>query len=235
MVVEVPNFGRRFHEEADDDQGLGKSHLIKPLSYFQITELNHATPLFKILNNYTRPLGKSLDLSKGVDVALKIIDGKIYSTEWTELVGTDMIFDDEGELLAISRDHLQVDEQISLEVVKERPEAENDERPTRGVLEEQPRSLFLRKAIKQLKLSKHRAASARATLSPAVESQRSGSEPVEENGNGNDKENADKTNSNVAADETINNVADETNNNAADETNNNAVDGENNDAMDVDG
>lgn len=183
MVVEVPNFGRRFHEESSsDDQGLGKSHLIKPLSYFQITELNHATPLFKILNNYTRPVRQPSDRPKGADVALKILDGRIFSTEWTELVGTDMIFDDEGELLAISRDHLQVDEQISLEVAKERPETENDERPTRGVLEEQPRSLFLRKAIRHLKMPRHRISSARATMSPATRSGRATASPAPETG-----------------------------------------------------
>lgn len=91
--------------------------LINPGSEFQITNLDDPHPLMQLSNN----MGIGADADSAISNA-SLIDGKIFSMNWAKLVGTDLVFDDYGELIGKVKDHLICDTSIDIannEVVEE--------------------------------------------------------------------------------------------------------------------
>lgn len=89
---------------------------IKPLLEFQITAVGEELPLIKLSNN-----GDISNLLSTVGDG-----GNIYAGQWNKLVGTDLVFDDYGEVVGVVREHIKCDENFVLKP-KERPEDDLEE------------------------------------------------------------------------------------------------------------
>ena len=74
-------------------------NVIKPTSELQVVGLDTDTPLVKLSNN-----------ADVANLSSTSIDGKIYRGEWRPLVGTDMVFNDTGELVGTVREHIYCDD-----------------------------------------------------------------------------------------------------------------------------
>lgn len=92
-----------------------RSNVIKPTSEFQVAGLDHKHPLIKLSNN--------ADINNSSSSS---VDGKIYQGKWQSLVGTDMVFNDSGELIGVVREHIHCDDNNVL-IAKESSIAENDD------------------------------------------------------------------------------------------------------------
>lgn len=84
---------------------LSKQLIINPGAKLQITELDNDTPLFKISDN----ANATADPNSRLFSNLSAIDGQIYKTKWTRLLGTEVIVDDYGELVGTVSEHLVSD------------------------------------------------------------------------------------------------------------------------------
>lgn len=129
-------------EREDETTGLSEQLLINPGAKFQITKLDHATPLFKLSDNSNAAADpESISFSN-----LSAIDGQIYQTSWSKLLGTELIFDDYGELVGTVREHLVSDPLVK---VKPRPKDEKDDLMDleEDTEEADTRTAFLKKAI----------------------------------------------------------------------------------------
>jgi len=73
---------------------------------------------------------------------INVIDGKIYQTSWKKLVGTDLIFDEYGELIGKVNEHLTVDENVKFEAKEDDDEEDNED--SKG----DSQTTFLKKALK---------------------------------------------------------------------------------------
>jgi len=149
------------YDESSSNTPRSKTNIIKPSAQFQISELGGETPLIKLSNNSTSSGGHEASGNESLN-NINIVDGKIYETSWKTLVGTDLIFDDYGELIGKVNEHLTCNENVKIEPkesgkVKEEDGtdeemAESDEQ-TKG---QDFQSNFLKKAIK---IAKKKAAS----------------------------------------------------------------------------
>lgn len=92
-----------------------RSHVIKPTSEFQVAGLDNKHPLIKLSNN--------ADINNSSSSS---VEGKIYQGKWQSVVGTDMVFNDSGELIGVVREHIHCDDNNVL-IAKENTNAENDE------------------------------------------------------------------------------------------------------------
>lgn len=133
------------------DTPRSKTNVIKPSAQFQISELGGATPFIKISNNNMTSGGHELSDNESLN-NINIVDGKIYETRWKSLVGTDLIFDDYGELVGKVKQHLSCSENIKIEP-KESKVKEEDLDEDMADSDEQSKvqdfqSAFLKKAIK---------------------------------------------------------------------------------------
>ncbi|KAK7679720.1 hypothetical protein QCA50_017219 [Cerrena zonata] len=86
--------------------------------------------------------------SKGnsnIEYELSIVDNQIYQTNWARLVGTDLIFDEYGELIGKVNEHLVGDPNVKINA-----KAEKDKTPDspQGKQEGFAQTAFFRKAMK---------------------------------------------------------------------------------------
>lgn len=146
---------QHFDESNNSDTPRSKINLIKSSAQFQITDLNHDNPMVKLSNNSgTSGASSSGAAANGESINnMNVIDGKIYETSWKKLVGTDLVFDDYGELIGKVKEHLTCNELLRLQA-KENPQAEEEEEeePSKTVTPEgeevNDQSAFLKKALK---------------------------------------------------------------------------------------
>lgn len=126
----------------EDDDGYGEMLLINANAKFQITSLDEATPLFKISENAT----VAADPETANFSNLSAIDGQIFQTKWRKLLGTEMVFDDHGDLVGTVREHLEYDPSIRI-----KPAPGDDEQASAEAEEEldatDSKTAFLKKAI----------------------------------------------------------------------------------------
>lgn len=109
MTVDIPALGSNKPQPEDSNE-----NVIGPAAQFQISELADEKPLLRLMANEP-PVGR-----------MAAVDGKILQTQWQRLVGTDLIFDDTGELVGQVRDHLQVNDRIKV-VRQDKEEADDDD------------------------------------------------------------------------------------------------------------
>lgn len=141
MTIDIPNIGKNFEESTEAGT---KVHYIRPGSQFQMTDLIHPNPLIKLTNN-SSATNEQNDVN-----SINVIDGKIYQTSWKSLVGTDLIFDEYGELIGKVKEHLVTNENVKLEN-KDAGEEEEETEDSRGdSARNDSRTPFLKKAIKQV-------------------------------------------------------------------------------------
>lgn len=121
-----------------------RPNYIKSSSKFQITEIEDPHPLIKISNSSID--GDNEDLKN-----MCVIDGNIYQTDWQKLVGSDLIFDDEGNLVSVVREHLKVNENVKFVPTAENVKEQNisDEENDSKIKEEL--TSFLKAAIRAAK------------------------------------------------------------------------------------
>lgn len=112
--------------------------IINPGAKLQITELDNDTPLYKISDN----ANATADPNSRLFSNLSAIDGQIYKTKWTRLLGTEVIVDDYGELVGTVREHL-----LSESVVKPISVSSEKAESSTTVEEGDSKTPFLRKAI----------------------------------------------------------------------------------------
>lgn len=116
--------------------------LINPNAKFQITRLDEDHPLFKVSNNANSAADpESLSFSN-----LSAIDGHIHQTNWSKLLGTELIFDENGDLVGTVREHLLADLSVK---VKPKPQQSSgdDITETAPGAESDSRTAFLKKAL----------------------------------------------------------------------------------------
>lgn len=139
ITIDIPNIGKNFEEISSVRS---HSHYIRPSSQFQMTDLIHPNPLIKLTNNNIAAHNQDGDINSNDGSSINVIDGKIYQTEWKKLVGTDLIFDEYGELIGKVNEHLVVNENVLFEG----EDMEDEEEPE--VSAHNLKSAFLNKAIK---------------------------------------------------------------------------------------
>ncbi|KAM9899938.1 hypothetical protein OXX79_005433 [Metschnikowia pulcherrima] len=123
FAIDVPVVAPSFYDESSRDSGKGREGsalsqqlLINPNAKLQLTELDHETPLFKISDN----ANVAADPESMLFSNLSAIDGQIYKTSWTRLLGTELVFDEYGDLVGTVREHLVTDPSV-----KVKPKLEN--------------------------------------------------------------------------------------------------------------
>lgn len=126
----------------EEEDGYGETLLINGNAKFQITSLDEDTPLFKISDNAT----VAADPETANFSNLSAIDGQIFQTKWRKLLGTELVFDDHGELVGTVREHLEYDPSVRI-----KPAPSNDEHASVEGEETldttDTRTAFLKKAI----------------------------------------------------------------------------------------
>ncbi|CAK9442188.1 uncharacterized protein LODBEIA_P59310 [Lodderomyces beijingensis] len=130
-----------------------KNNIIKSSAQLQFTDLSGASPLVKISNNSA--VGSATETSTNgtlnhVMDASELINNRIFETKWHELVGSELIFDDYGELIGQVKEHLTCNPKskfVSLKPpepkVKEEKDAEEE-----GTNRRRKQSAFLKRAIR---------------------------------------------------------------------------------------
>lgn len=138
-----------YDEQGRDGRGnapIAEQLLINPNAKLQLTELDHTTPLFKISEN----ANAAADPESVLFSNLSAIDGQIYQTSWSKLLGTELIFDDYGELVGTVREHLVSDPSTKVRSkVDEQKGEEADDAVSQGV---DTRTAFLKRAIAAARL-----------------------------------------------------------------------------------
>lgn len=152
IPIVAPSYYDDLTREAAKENGapeLSEQLLINPGAKFQITKLDHDTPLFKISDNANAAADpESIAFSN-----LSAIDGQIYQTSWSRLLGTELIFDDYGEVVGTVREHLVSDPTVSVKP-KQNDEKEDAMDIDSETEETDTRTAFLRRAIAAAKAKK---------------------------------------------------------------------------------
>ena len=115
-----------------------KNNILKPSARLQMTSLSDESPLIKISNNTSNaantsntstardhsattttaasPEGRKHKSSKkhtnSIIDASALINGRIFETNWHELTGSELIFDDYGELIGQVKEHLTCNDKV---------------------------------------------------------------------------------------------------------------------------
>lgn len=153
-----------------------KINVIKPSAQLQFTDINHPNPLIKISNNIISPSeagaggpGSTNGNTEVVNTSA-IIDGKIFEMGWKSLVGTDLVFDDYGELIGTVKEHLVHNDRVKIVpndsgIKDEDLEEEEEEYDDEMVSEEKDtQSQFLKRAIKLAKRKEGASTTANTTV-----------------------------------------------------------------------
>lgn len=122
--------------------------MIQPSSLFQITDIDHETPLMKLSNNNLNPDSNATSMNN-----LAVVDGKIFQTKWLKLVGTDLIFDDYGEIVGSVREHLSCESHIKIKPKKDaaKEEESDDDTDSEDTKKGETRTAFFKKALRAAK------------------------------------------------------------------------------------
>ncbi|OVF04681.1 putative transcription factor TFIIIC subunit [Clavispora lusitaniae] len=145
LTVDVPIVAPTYYDESvqenHENNNIAEQLLINPNAKFQITRLDEANPLFKISDNANAAADpESIAFSN-----LSAIDGQIYQTNWSKLLGTELIFDENGELVGTVREHLVADPSVK---IKPKSKDLNDEdMDSESNEESDSKTAFLKKAI----------------------------------------------------------------------------------------
>ncbi|KAI5970720.1 TFC7 [Candida margitis] len=99
-----------------------KTNILKPSARLQMTSLSDQSPLVKVSNNTTArdtahsaapTLGSShKGRNNSIIDASTLINGRIFETNWHELTGSELIFDDYGELIGQVKEHLTCNDKL---------------------------------------------------------------------------------------------------------------------------
>lgn len=104
-----------------------KNNILKPSARLQMTSLGDKFPLVKISNNTSNatvrdpshtPTTSTTEgnshKSKHSSIidASTLINGRIFETNWHELTGSELIFDDYGELIGQVKEHLTCNDKV---------------------------------------------------------------------------------------------------------------------------
>lgn len=149
LTVDIPIMAPSYYEEVNRDgvkdenetASFSEQFLINPNAKFQITGLDDEHPLFKVSNNANLAADpESLSFSN-----LSAIDGQIHQTNWSRLLGTELIFDENGLLVGSVRERLIADP--SVKVKPKHQQSMDDTTETVTGEESDFRTAFLKKAI----------------------------------------------------------------------------------------
>lgn len=155
--MEIPIIGTANNFD-ESDTPRSKPNMIKPSSNFQITNINDDHPFIKISNNNSN-IGPEVSNNEGIN-NLSVIDGKIYQSNWNQLVGTELLFDDYGELIEKVTEHLTCNESVKVTPKDSQENNEDDEdEDMEGKESKQENTNFLKKAIKYAQKKKLESAS----------------------------------------------------------------------------
>lgn len=102
VAVDVPVVAPSYYDESGDTRDVGDLLFINPNAKFQLAGVEEERPLFKISEN----LVAGADSESASFSNLNAIDGQIYQARWKKLLGTELVFDDEGAVLGTVREHL---------------------------------------------------------------------------------------------------------------------------------
>ncbi|CCG25278.1 RNA polymerase III transcription initiation factor complex (TFIIIC) subunit [Candida orthopsilosis Co 90-125] len=185
ITVDLPNVPKNLD---DDDSTIDrtktrktprfKNNILKPSARLQMTSLGDKSPLVKISNNTSNatvrdpshtPTTSTTEgnshKSKHSSIidASTLINGQIFETNWHELTGSELIFDDYGELIGQVKEHLTCNDKVKFIPKKSHNEgkpvdyvdfedgfAEESSVKLEGNVKSKP-SPFLRNAIKVAK------------------------------------------------------------------------------------
>lgn len=118
LTVDIPIVAPSYYDEVsregvkeeNEATSFSEQLLINPNAKFQVTRLDEENPLFKVSNNANAGADpESLTFSN-----LSAIDGQIHQTNWTRLLGTELIFDENGEFVGTVREHLVTDSNVKI-------------------------------------------------------------------------------------------------------------------------
>lgn len=134
FAIDIPVMALSLYEEPArdlrDSQAFGEQLLINPGAKLQVTELNHASPLFKISDN----ANAGADPESVHFTNLSAVDGQIFRSSWTRLQGTELVFNDDGEVVATLDEHLVADNNVKVkpktETLRAVPEKETGDMRT---------------------------------------------------------------------------------------------------------
>ncbi|RLV91193.1 Transcription factor tau 55 kDa subunit [Spathaspora sp. JA1] len=134
VTVDLPILGKPLEEqsvsavkqEKEAASTRTKVNMIKPHAKFQFTDLSYPNPLVKLSQN-TIPTVDGVGSEELLN-SMNLIDGKIFESSWKSLVGTDLIFDDYGELIGSVKEHLVCNENVKLVPKKEKVKAVEKEK-----------------------------------------------------------------------------------------------------------
>lgn len=96
MTVNLPKYGE-------------SNEVIKPNSKIQISSLLEENPMIKLSNN----TGDDQESSTSeLFNQLSTMNDQVHQFKWEKLIGTDLIFDEYGELVCKNKDHLDWDPSV---------------------------------------------------------------------------------------------------------------------------
>lgn len=150
VPIVAPTYYDELAQENREANGISEQLLINPNAKFQITRLDETNPLFKISDNANAAADpESIAFSN-----LSAIDGQIYQTNWSRLLGTELIFDENGELVGTVREHLVAD--ASVKIKRKSQDAVNEDGMELDSNDEESdtKTAFLKKAIANAKAKK---------------------------------------------------------------------------------
>ncbi|PVH14896.1 uncharacterized protein CXQ87_005172 [Candidozyma duobushaemuli] len=102
VAVDVPIVAPSYYDESGDSRDIGESLFINPNAKFQLAGVEEERPLFKISENMVAGAdSESASFSNS-----NAIDGQIYQARWRKLLGTELVFDDDGAVIGTVREHL---------------------------------------------------------------------------------------------------------------------------------
>lgn len=156
--MDIPIVAPSYYDEVRDGPkdnetaSFSEQLLINPNAKFQITRLDEDHPLFKVSNNANASADpESLSFSN-----LSAIDGQIHQTNWSKLLGTELIFDENGELVGTVREHLVSDPTVKVKA-KAQKAANDDAMDTDSDSPEaDTKTAFFKKALSTAKAKKNR-------------------------------------------------------------------------------
>lgn len=150
VPIVAPTYYDELVQESREASGMSEQLLINPSAKFQITRLDEANPLFKISDNANAAADpESIAFSN-----LSAIDGQIYQTNWSRLLGTELIFDENGELVGTVREHLVADPSVKIKQKPQGTTSEDGMELDSNEEEIDTKTAFLRKAIANAKAKK---------------------------------------------------------------------------------
>lgn len=116
-MIDLPNHTRYKNSENSKDEFQQKSqdigdNILNPFTQLQISDLNNEKPLIKISN--IQSLNDEDNSENYYDSVnnINLFVGNIIETDWKKLVGTNILFDNSGEIIAKVTEHLVYNDNV---------------------------------------------------------------------------------------------------------------------------